>query len=141
MKENRNKINAIQTALKLANKEKRAYSVLEHPLNKGYCVEAWYNGQKAYEGYDYVLTVSPADAKDTSLAKAQEIALNSKNYVRHDYIIYNGRKYDYEVFLNLGDYEIFDELYWEENQFTIQELFDCYCEEHFEKYGEEFVIN
>jgi len=57
------------------------------------------------------------------------------------YVIYKGGEYEYEVFLNLADNDIFEELYWEENQFTVQELFDVYCEEHLKKYGEEFVIN
>lgn len=51
-----------------------------------------------------------------------------------------GNEVFFEVAINLMDDEIREKLHMDLAPCTDQEFFDAYCAQHFEKYGEEFMV-
>ena len=56
-------------------------------------------------------------------------------------VMLNGHKVDFNACVNLMDDDIREALHMEmSGECTEQEFLDAYCEEHSNKYGEEFCI-
>ena len=54
---------------------------------------------------------------------------------------YEGKEIDFEAAVNLMNDEIREELSRPWGPKTPQEFFDEYCKKHFEKYGQEFLLD
>lgn len=54
---------------------------------------------------------------------------------------YEGKEIDFEAAVNLMDDELREELHIQLAPCSSQEFFNKYCEKHFEKYGQEFLLN
>lgn len=147
---NRQKLlKAIEEALRKAKETGASHSVIKEDMATDYYTEGWYNGQKTHN-YGYILTVDYQDAMDlvdesedqeTFSEKAESVLKNKHKFLVYDEVELNGRLYNWEVFLNLADPSIIDELHCDGDNLDLQEFFDAYREEHLKKYGEEFTIN
>ena len=54
---------------------------------------------------------------------------------------YEGKEIDFEAAVNLMDDELREELHIQLAPCEAQLFFDEYCKKHFEKYGQEFVLD
>lgn len=117
---NRQKLlKAIEEALRKAKETGASHSVIKEDMATDYYTECWYNGQKTHN-YGYILTVDHQDAMDlvdesedqeTFSEKAESVLKNRHKFLVYDEIELNGRLYNWEVFLNLADPSIIDELH------------------------------
>ncbi len=69
------------------------------------------------------------------------VADDDMTYPKGEYVLLNGDAIRYEVAVEYMDDEIRERLHDELSPCTEQEFMDAYAEAHYQKFGEEFIIN